>query len=366
MTKTFLTNEDKAELEAKIGEGGGKNFYTSENYEYGYEQTTLQYETVIALYDELAAKYHDYVKKETVSTDDGSFANYAYTFSTGEYNSKGTRGELDTYIKKPKYLVLSGIHGREKTAVMSTYQFFRDLAEGKNLPADFREGAVFKVLPVGTPWSFNYEDQEKGGRTNENGVNINRNFDSNWQAGPLGFNYPGTHAGSEKETKVISKWLESNNDARLFIDFHNSSANEYKEVAMIVGSNNTNIKKAKQTALAGLDRIIPSWREKIKGEDKIYSYSSFTDPGGLCVYYAEKTVGVDSIVLECSTRQDDPNTSLTPVSIEVGAEALGNIILEFFQNRDNVNYGEAGQFAVADGKGGIKWLTAYTPEEVAY
>jgi hypothetical protein len=281
---------------------------------------------------------------------------------------EGDRGVPDLYLKKPKYLILSGIHGREKTAVMSTYQFCKDLAEGKRVPEQFREGAIFVVMPIGTPYSFNdVDEKDQGGRLNAKGVNINRNFDYNWSAtctDPL-LN-PGKHAGSEKETQVIMKWLTANKDAKLFIDHHNSSRDGYKEVAMLVGLNNQRSKEAKHTAMAGLDRVIPRWKEMFKGKEKVYSYSSFVNSGGLCIYWADNALNLKSIVLESCTRQDDSTKSLTPTSITVGAEALGNMLLEEFDLRDNVNYAEAGQFAVADGKGGIQWVTAYTTEEVAY
>ena len=49
----------------------------------------------------------------------------------------------------------------------------------------------------------------------------------------------------------------------------------------------------------------------------------------------------------------------------------GNILLEFYEQAVSgdavVNFdGEEGQFAVSDGKGGIKWMKVYTAEEVGY
>lgn len=354
-----------------VSGGNAKNCYETERVDYGVAQETLKTDYVLGLYNKLAEDYPGCVSVEAISTDDGSFTNYAYTFSLGEYNTRGVRGELDTYIKKPKYLVLSGIHGREKTAVMATYHFFRDLAEGKNVPVNFREGAIFKIMPVGNTFGFNQKgisgaSEPDYGRANANGVDINRNFDYNWSSDATENRNPGEYAGSEQETQVIAKWLEANSDAALFIDHHNSSSDNYNEVAMVVGLNTDNIKKAKQTALRGLDRIIPSWKSEIDNGKKVYSYSSFVDCSGLCIYYANEVVGIPSLALETCTRQDDPNTSLTPVSIAIGAEAVGNILLEFYEQSDDTNFAEEGKFAVSDGKGGIKWLSAFKEDEVGY
>ena len=198
-------------------------------------------------------------------------------------------------------------------------------------------------------------------------------------------------------------WLKANNDAELFIDFHNSTSdgkdeNEktiwvINEVAMVVGLNTEKMKEVKRTALRGLDRVIPFWRydrqytehnmtappastdepwDDPNMKAPVFSYSSFYNIPGASVYYATDKLGISSITLECSSLQNadmsDKRTAypFTPETIAAGAEALGNILLEFYESSEDENHGREGQFAVADGKGGIKWLTVYTAEEVGY
>lgn len=330
--------------------------------------------------------------------NDGEPVAYEYVISTGEYNTAGMRGERDTDIKKPKYLVVNCIHGTERAAALSAYWFFKDLVERKNVPAQFREGAEFHIIPVVNKYGVNNKT-----RYNEAGVDLNRNFDYNWSSEVVGDRDPGDAAGDQIETQAIVSWLKANSDAELFIDFHNSTSDGkdengntiwvINEVAMIVALNTEKMKEVKRTALRGLDRVIPFWRydrqytehnltpppattDEEWGDpnmkDPVFSYSAYYEIPGTSVYYASDKLGIPSITLECSGLQNadlsDMRTAypFTPETVAAGAEALGNILLEFYESSEDENHGTEGQFAVADGKGGIKWLTVSTAEEVGY
>lgn len=330
--------------------------------------------------------------------DDGEPVAYEYVISTGEYNTAGERGDRDTDIKKPKYLVLNCIHGNEKAAALSAYWFFKDVVERKNVPSQFREGAEFHIIPVGNKAGANKNKRYNGTKTGvtyngvEIGVDLNRNFDYEWSSEVVRDRYPGKYAGSEIETQAIMSWLKANSDAELFIDFHNSSSDGRdendktiwvtNEVAMVVGLNTEKMKEVKRTALRGLDRVIPFWRYDRQYTEHnlthppgnknepwgdpnmkapVFSYSSFYEIPGASVYYATDKLDLPSITLECSILQNadlsDMRTKypFTPETIAAGAEALGNILLEFYERSGGENHGKEGQFAVADGIGGVKW-----------
>ena len=317
-------------------------------------KTDVNANYILGLYEELMTAHPKMVKKYKVISDDATFTNTVYTISTGEYNTAGERGDRDADIKKPKYMILTCIHGNEKKAAISTYRFIKDLLEKKNVPSQFREGAVFHIMPVANPYGVNNST-----RYNEAGVDLNRNFDYKWSAESVGGRNPGNSPGSEKETQTIMNWLKANTDADLFIDFHNSTSDGKdekgntiwvtNEVAMVVGLNTEEIKSAKQTALRGLDRIIPHWRYEIgytannvnqsveEIKEPVFSYSSFYDIPGASVYYAADKLGIPSLTLECSSWQNmnvnDVNLAYPffPETIAAGAEALGNILLEFYK-----------------------------------
>lgn len=316
------------------------------------------------LYNDLMEDYSDEVKKlvwidETASWSyewedykpaDGTFINYVYEISTREYPTDGLYAnayEADPQIKKPKYLILSGIHGDERKTCLSTYKFVRDVLRGHNVPQSFREGVTLCVMPVGTPSAINAFN-----RPNENAVDINRNFDWHWVSATKTdelygtFTY-GTTAASEKETQAITNWLASHTDAALFIDYHNSG--QINEQVVIMGLADTQ----KKIAMRGIDRIIPYWKDVIgypktmklsSGEKKvIFSYTATAEIAGAHCY-AQEVLGINSLAMETAVFY--PNGDLThadflanrhlcpPETIAMGAEALGNILIEFYNHAD--------------------------------
>lgn len=398
-------NVTKKNIENALGFTPAPDFYTTERLPFkksdGNDMTKpdLKAQDVWDMYNELLGIPHG-ENGTPVKDNTGKVVTYEYVISTGEYNTAGERGDRDTDIKKPKYLVLTGIHGREKAAIVSAYRFFKDVVERKNIPSQFREGAEFHIIPVGNPWGVDNTKQYNGttkmvivdDKKVEVGVDINRNFAYNWSNEVVGSRHPGDYAGSESETQAIMNWLKVNTDAELFIDFHNSSSDGKKEdgkttnwvlneVAMVVGLNTEKMKEVKRTALRGLDRVIPFWKYDQNYEahnvdpdgndvkEPVFSYSSFYDIPGASVYYATDKLGIPSITLECSSLQNEDAREykdFTPETIAAGAEALGNILLEFYDSSEDENHGADGQFAVADGKGGIKWMKVHTAEEVGY
>lgn len=353
-TPQELTPDKQAQARTNIG--AESYYHTTREVLEGANKDTVTSAYVYGLYDALMAKYPDFVQKNEVHNDDGTFTNYEYVISTGEYNTAGIRGVLDTHIKKPKYLILSGIHGYEKNALISTYRFIRDVLSGHNIPTRFREGAVIHVMPMGTPSSVDSTE-----RTNDNGVNINRNFDWKWDEVDEGTgNYSGTGAASEKETQAIVNWLKANRDAELFIDRHDSG--NVNEVAMLVALPDSISDSAKKTALRGLDRVIPHWRDVIGYtahiakdadgnlglQDPVFAYSSTVDAIGGAIFYARDTLGIPSLTLETTAlaNEDYPTGGeyrFKPETIAAGAESLGNILLEFYeQYLSNECLGEEG------------------------
>jgi hypothetical protein len=304
----------------------GKAYTDTDKYKSAY---------IYGLYDALMAKYPNNVQKEDYSI--GDFKQYAYVISTGDYSTDAVYVQHygnNPPIKKPKYLILSGIHGRERRAVFSTYRFIRDLLSGHNVPQAFREGAIISVIPVGTPSSFDAFTRESA-----SGVNINRNFDAE---------------KPEKETQAIMKWLNANADADLFIDCHNNGA--LNEKVLILGLPKNSISNtARKTALRGVDNIIPYWRDvidypdKVKAEgldgtvtdrDVVYSYSATPYMDGISIKYAQNVVGIPSITIELASFYGD-HTDFTadmkadsPEAVAMGAEAIGNILLEFYKQED--------------------------------
>ena len=318
--------------------GGIKSYYSTNREEVEESHENLNADYIFGLYDALLVEHPGKVQKNEIHNNDGTFTNYEYVISTGDYSTEGTFAKLyadDSNIKKPKHLVLSGIHGDERNTALSTYRFVRDVLSGHNVPQAFREGVIISVMPVGTPSAFNAFT-----RKNDNDVDVNRNFES---------------ASPEKETQAIMNWLTANSDAELFIDFHNSGALNEKVVVLSLAESST-ADSTKKIALRGVDRIIPFWRDvigypdkveanglnddgtgyEVKERDVIYSYSASPDIVGCSMGYADK-IGVRSFSIETAvyygnhSEWADNKATYSTEAIAMGAEALGNVLLEFYE-----------------------------------
>ena len=296
-------------------------------------------EVVWDLYDALMAKYPDRVQKNEFHNNDGTFTNYEYVISTGEYNTEGAYTEWygDKDIKKPKYLILSGIHGFEEPAILSAYRFIRDVVEGHNVPTQFREGCAIHIMPVGNPYSLDNHI-----KYNENGVNINRNFD--WDFGLRVQSdkkpYIGASGNSEKETQAIANWLRANKDAEMFFDCHNQTG-AVNEIAWFIGlPDNDEYKRSKEIALRGVGGVVPFWRDTIGYFDgTVYPQSWKLDEGGLAIAYASEVLNVPSLAIEMSgyqnASQEEYNAdrdAITPETVSAGAEIIGNVLIEFYEH----------------------------------
>lgn len=372
----YLTEKQQAQAKENIG--ASTYYHTKREASWGNadvdDNGNLPTQYVWDLYDALADKYNRYevdkngekipldIRVRKVDCSIGDFEQYAYEISTGDYSTDAAYVQHygnNPPIKKPKYLVLSGIHGIERKAVFSTYRFFRDLLSGHNIPAAFQEGAIFSVMPVGTPNSFDLFIRnnaptvyDEAGKVVSEGVNINRNFNAE---------------NPEKETQAIANWLNANADADLFIDVHNNGA--LNEKVLILGlPDNTTSNTARKTALRGVDNIIPYWRDVIGYPDKveaegldgtitnravIYSYTATINTDGLSIKYAQNVVGIPSITIELASFYGSTTEWLdgtwkdgklvpgknakkadSPEAVAMGAEALGNILLEFYKQED--------------------------------
>ena len=357
MIKTKRLSFDVEEIDKKLG-FAEPNFYSTNREELadtlGIEGATyesVKSDVIWGLYDALMADYPDRVSKNPIYNDDRSFTNYEYVVSTGDYNDvKGSFNNIDTDIKKPKYLVACGIHGWEKASILSTYRLFRDIVTGHNIPARLREGCVIHFLPIGNPWSLDnnsrwndnlYIDPDTGIQTTQ-GVDINRNFNWNWGKKNVSsdkVDNVGPSAESEKETQAIANWLrenvKNNKKVELFLDIHNVSV-VYNEIAVVIGlTDNQEYNNRKKISLKGIDRVVQFWKDKIcYADDTLFYTSASMRDGGMSIFYASEVLGIPSIDLELSTYPTGTETdreNLLPETVAVGAEVIGNVLMEFYE-----------------------------------
>jgi hypothetical protein len=144
---------------------------------------------------------------------------YEYTISPSE-NGEGT------VAKKliPPYLVLitANMHGDEKTTTWQLLDFFTQmyakLATDETMAA-LKSSVKFKIIPTVNPGGYNANT-----RNNLHGVNLNRNFDYLFSSATDADK--GVAPYSELESMIVKNWLAANQDAIMYIDFHNMSIDD--------------------------------------------------------------------------------------------------------------------------------------------
>ncbi len=267
---------------------------------------------VFALFDALVTAHSDYVTKNTLTT--GTFSNYEYVFSTGNYNSKNGQRSQDAAITKPTVLITAGIHGYERSAVMSLYGLCKALCENDYRLADVINFVTLRVIPIVCPWGYT-----NNSRVNENSVNINRNFDSdNWTQTNPGSDFSGLAPADQNETKVVQNWLNAH-PCVLYLDWHNSNFTD--EISCLLG-NGTDTKKK---YLLAVNEVIPYW-QKVReiGSANIYGYTGTSSTTGTASAYARDN-DINGFTFETSWNVIESGKH-SNFSIGTGAEAMASVL----------------------------------------
>ena len=146
---------------------------------------------------------------------DGEQHVYAYTFAPKQIGNA-------TFIDNiPTVFIVCGQHGYEKASVFSLYYLFKHMVENTDsnpILNYLRNHCKFICVPVANPWGFDNNEYK-----NSNGVNLNRNWDANWEYldDPTSKDYTGLAPFDQPETLAISNLFTANKDSiTLAIDYH--------------------------------------------------------------------------------------------------------------------------------------------------
>lgn len=209
-------------------------------------------------------------------------------------------------------LLSSGMHTYELPASFGLAHFIKEYMDPtiKSPLYEFlRNNVEIKVIPIINPWGFNQNPKKYG---NVNGVNLNRNFDSNdrWNQFPTTppteneWNYKGTAPFSEAETKVLRDWVLSNPDAKLWIDCHTGLNNDYGENWIYPSSSDPNLQKYLDTVKVLEERIKTKYNVVPRSRIVIDSAEN------LRRWWSEEVAGVHSMTIEQSSVNLPWGTSL--------------------------------------------------------
>lgn len=232
------------------------------------------------------------------------------------------------------------MHGEEKVSAFSLYWFMKNVAE--NWSSDpFLEylhwNVSFEIIPYCNPSGYMFG--VSGTRKNNNGVDINRNFDSKWGVvtDPSQPEYCGPSPFSEVEAQYIRDMILANLDAALFFDFHMSgeSGSGWTNVCWMAMPNLKteyfpNIVRAFKTVLSKCSR---AWRtnRSFDPSQTYYGYVSIADYGGTATRYAHSQ-GIPGCLFECAKMLPTHGGVIGKSEIiTVSKEIAGNAILNMLK-----------------------------------
>ena len=197
--------------------------------EYNFNQSIISYSTtnklstLYGLWDSLLSSYSQFITKEVLGTTTDDLEIRKYTITSHNENIA-----LQPIAKqKLKVLYVGSMHGNEETIALDDYMMFKDMLDNyytnKSLKLLF-DNVIFEIIPTINPYGYDHNI-----RNNANNVNINRNFNANWEyvASDVGdgYNSSGDYPESETETQILCDYVRNNaSSIYLIINRHSTAS----------------------------------------------------------------------------------------------------------------------------------------------
>ena len=240
--------------------------------------------------------YNPYVGTKLTKKNKGKEASGLYDIWEYEYTPP---------TQKEFILLSSGMHSFELAASFGLAHFFKHLLDESiqhPVVRYVRDHVAINVIPMINPWGFNQLPEKTYG--NANGVNLNRNFDSNgvWATFPVvdpsvdEFNYKGTAPFSEPETRMLRDWVVENNTASFWIDCHTGAFNSAGDNWIYYLSKDPKV----PLIVKALDQLEGRIRTKY---NKVPTKTVNVDhPGLIRAYWALEQQGMSTMTIEQATK----------------------------------------------------------------
>ena len=183
------------------------------------------YATFIAAWKTLVASHSGYVTETTLGQASDEQNIYLYDFKPAKLSNQKNA--------IPKIIIVAGQHGFEKSNIYGLYCFVDNLLNRwrqHSVLEYLRNHVELMIIPVLNTYGFDHLTYKNG-----NGVNLNRNYDSNWQlnADPTSEQYGGAAPFDQPETQIVRTLLQGNTDASLVIDFHTNGSSSVAQYSYI-------------------------------------------------------------------------------------------------------------------------------------
>ena len=325
-TETIFKNEDMF-----VVEGVTEGVYSSPTMP--DMSTTLggmQSTELINLYDGLVTNHPEYVTKSILGADSLGENIYRYDFKPLDVPTNADN--------TPKMIIISGIHGSEKAGVYALYLSLKEIASNwhtSDLLETLRWNTHLIVIPLVNNYGFNNYT-----RKNENGVDLARNFPTDWvyNSDTTSSTYGGETPLSEQGAILVNQIMNENQDAIYFTSFHNFTTppeNEY----FIWNAAATDLQVNLGKKL--ISKLTREWKKDIlwlpQDETTYFGHSNLQAPAGSESRHAV-SYGIQSSTFEVGERfmLETDYASFNSTALTLGVEAFINWLVLNLKN--NVDY----------------------------
>lgn len=244
--------------------------------------------------------------------------------------------------KLPKIIIHANIHGEEKGSAISLSHFLYDLANNWNtnsLLEWIRWNVHLIVVPLSNPYGF-----DRNSKFNVNGVDLNRNFEYNWEKEEGGGSsdpgdkfYKGTAPFSEVETQYIRDIISDNLDALAFYDLHMNglSGDDWRQSYWTVLKDfpdKYGYTEMQKIATTDISRITREGHKRfnIPADSGFLGFITYDNPATSTTYAFSK--GIPSSTIECTKKFVGEENAYSFKSMQLNTEMIGNKILTTVRN----------------------------------
>ncbi|WP_353170838.1 M14 family zinc carboxypeptidase [Acinetobacter rudis] len=189
-------------------------------YFQSYEELDCTSEGMYQKFDAIMADFPDLITRREIGRSVQDRPIYEYSITPVAWRTGAANPPDDKHIKPITIGIYACIHGDEYAATTGLYIWTQNLMHRWQELDDYglhRYACQFKIIPCANPDGMTAKTNN-----NANNVNLNRNFNSDWDSTKVD---SGPSAVSEPETKAMQAWF-AETDAAMFIDLHEGSQNE--------------------------------------------------------------------------------------------------------------------------------------------
>ena len=298
----------------------------------------IQYTDFYNMYDELCNKYPNYVSRKVEGKDILEDEIISYTFKPEEQSFTHNSEEVEKTFKRFKFFIVSSTHGNERTSIWVLYNLMKLICEKwqTDEALEFlRWNVEFVICPVISPSGYrNFT------RINANGVDLNRNFDADWENGTSdksNTTYRGDAPMSEPESIVCDNIIKRENP-NFVIDFHNFHAQSTPtSFNWIIGYSD----KINDIADLVLSKMARKWKKQYPDLPQDVVGFGYGSPGiqvGSLTNYAQKKYGIPSSLFEVCWKMDAKTDSTKRDSFisTIGLDSFSNFLLQIAINANEL------------------------------